>query len=1507
MQPQPLRLSLSVSVPPSPPSQDLLDLSNRAQMSAAELVERAVYLEKHSPEEHRILKEHCTIEPITRILEELIRPLPSSRTKLDDLSHTQFFQLLHASSWIAHTDIDFLKTMEKKLDQIAVIPTEQTLTNVIKICADFATCGSVGKKLLQLTANRIQTDLCSTLSAFSPEDQIHFAVALKKNEASMPDAVDPFYSNQRTSLCTTLSVSEQYKQMCEELLIAALFAFADTPLAAPFFTYFKDTYFKNNFCPSLYSIQTRSLLLQAFHQFDPSSEDFQRLLIQLALIVQDSDDKDSNAYNQLLIERFSEHSEQLLTKITLEEGEQLFRSLVAVAKNRTDVHVVASIYEAIIHFLSEEEGAKLVQVIPLESLGILVLYFPEHNSLNIFLNTVQSYILQNKIIFQNENYTECISALTQGFSAHEIRERELYDFFEEYIIQHQNNWLQLPDIDFQVNTISAFLSQGYGSKRLLDMIEERLLDFVEENVLGIQNIGIDTLSTFVNECKATERGSKIFFKAVGKEIVRRLNNISDDDLQPMLLLIHNIADLKNLRNYQSIFLAFLDTYHNQDRIQLLPPEKLLMTAEVLRIFQLNGMEVVEPAIDPAIDSEQESLQTLLLQEFFRPCASPSTHTTILEHLSQEYFTRILFTVPLFAKKGLTNSHQFLSYIEKFLLEKTNNEQHALNGLPPYLLSILHIAFIQSGCDAAELYAMFETDLQRQQPDGKTRLASLTVSHLARYAHALHENLWSTNTHFMALVSSLLAQHGIQAFHTCMNHKSYTIANLLLSDNFNFSSKLPATGETVLHIAVKANYLEFANTILSAHPELVHVQDKQRALPLHTACELKLSEWARTLMRYNAGRDAACRNTAKKVAFDYLDTWDKNELDPFLQEVFGAFGAVQSYCSLAERLPFIQYFVTPAHAAELCDTSRNQNGANPLEIAYFFQNEELSNALRRALGADQFEQLFIQCSQKYGKKALCFLSTFIKNDDEDRALRHIDRDIDSHDLKELFIKAMFLEKLKIMQKLLTLGVLANHHFTLGGTPLHFACTIGSLDMFHMLVRHGADPARVNSEGKTPLRALFDTLNPDRTFILSLLKEHPVVCRFVEQFGCSNILQSLRVSPLSLFEGNANPFELAHLLQDGVLSSTLHGCTTEAQAEHLINRVQQKYPQSCLDLIRFSKYALDIRHLQRAARPPMPPPPRTGNIRNILTLFERIKEDMQREANDQNIRDMQEVLTHDFVDKIEQKRPYMGTPPANTPELAHFYENIQTACIHTVQRLIEIGNRALQVKTVMEYVRAAPYCGGRIQKVAIEQYDLVVRGARVDLPTSIYEELGVFRKLLLDSLIPANDQSVHIANQYFYAMARELQLPNQEAVFVDRLAQNINVKTLREQFYSRYTPRAIIADCIYPLFAQEGEFREQAIDWFKAHLPATYEKARFDAIKERVQQHVGAEAERAQVVRALQAEDVYMTGDQTIEQAIEAAKVDHFLSNFVVEDMTSPSMRIRKEACAFLLQQLGIIMV
>ncbi len=377
---------------------------------------------------------------------------------------------------------------------------------------------------------------------------------------------------------------------------------------------------------------------------------------------------------------------------------------------------------------------------------------------------------------------------------------------------------------------------------------------------------------------------------------------------------------------------------------------------------------------------------------------------------------------------------------------------------------------------------------------------------------------------------------------------------------------------------------------------------------------------------------------------------------------------------------------------------------------------------------------------------------------------------------------------------------------------------------------------------------------------------------------------------------NSIELAFVTSNSRLYDLLADLS-EADAFEEVANLRAKYPATPVDHILYEVNDAHYRNQIQIAFPKKKAP--GFAVDDLLTHFDKLYP-----LNEHYERRYLVVL----LGKIKNRTPYVGTPQYGV-NLERFYHAIECAVTHTFKMISEIQDQKKKddanKSMVDDFVSAAKACGGIWYAMAARHYIAQIRGRAATFQEEILDELARFRATTFETL--GDSDNVHDFNAIIHALGREFGLPGMNMVeqFDDPIGADVDEdqkEYYRKEFNKRYSSEMILYDQILQLLEDNGDLREKYFDWAKANIPSSWQKEKFDKIR----QDVAQIATRKEQIAYLQNEcDIFAAPNQSIEDAIADERKTNYFEQEVVVDQYAKKMRLQPKTIAKMLEQFGVL--
>ncbi|MBS0636564.1 MAG: ankyrin repeat domain-containing protein [Verrucomicrobia bacterium] len=402
---------------------------------------------------------------------------------------------------------------------------------------------------------------------------------------------------------------------------------------------------------------------------------------------------------------------------------------------------------------------------------------------------------------------------------------------------------------------------------------------------------------------------------------------------------------------------------------------------------------------------------------------------------------------------------------------------------------------------------------------------------------------------------------------------------------------------------------------------------------------------------------------------------------------------------------------------------------------------------------------------------------------------------------------------------------------------------------------------------------------------------------------------------------DPVEREFLLGNFTRCQELLAKCSEEDAKKFIADLRAAYPVSCVDHILYSV----TNHFQNHVSVPLPEAvaPKV-KLNELLGFFDAMNftdpnaehyinpSEYTIDTETSDVALLREGLLK-FINNITYRVAFIGTPkPGESLEV--FYNAMERAVSHTIKLLNEMKESEEKTKlknfVMVQFLRAAFYCGGKQYATACQQYVTVKTGIVPTFEQEIYDMLATYREVLFSSFVPKGNQSVHDYNKMMQHLGVELGIPGGEmmAKFEDAYGKHIlNYEQIKKGFLELYNTRNILFECVRQRIEPSAPMRDKLFDWFKKNVPEEW----IDAFFVDIEQELEARETREEKVAYLETKNITVLDDEDIEKAVQDFRDDEasigyaYLGLEVVEDMKAEKMRIKPAALAYMLHKMKIL--
>ncbi len=260
--------------------------------------------------------------------------------------------------------------------------------------------------------------------------------------------------------------------------------------------------------------------------------------------------------------------------------------------------------------------------------------------------------------------------------------------------------------------------------------------------------------------------------------------------------------------------------------------------------------------------------------------------------------------------------------------------------------------------------------------------------------------------------------------------------------------------------------------------------------------------------------------------------------------------------------------------------------------------------------------------------------------------------------------------------------------------------------------------------------------------------------------------------------------------------------------------------------------------------------------------------------QHLRDALETL----CSRIRNREAFAGTPPPGTDALNMYYTDLQNGLLSIMHTINNLGPTAQAQERrehfLTELLRAAQFCGPRIEETVQDCYSEIVQGIVPTFENRVYKILDQYRIRLLETLAPPGPQSVHYVTSARRTIGQELGIFGAARAaqlgadpFAD-LGGNVALSRDIARFHARYTPHAIHEELSFEL-NQDYHLRNDAIQWLADHIPSNWTSQRVEQARARIAVLRSEGRNETEIRASLESEfQITIRPQRTLEQAIAA---------------------------------------
>ncbi len=248
------------------------------------------------------------------------------------------------------------------------------------------------------------------------------------------------------------------------------------------------------------------------------------------------------------------------------------------------------------------------------------------------------------------------------------------------------------------------------------------------------------------------------------------------------------------------------------------------------------------------------------------------------------------------------------------------------------------------------------------------------------------------------------------------------------------------------------------------------------------------------------------------------------------------------------------------------------------------------------------------------------------------------------------------------------------------------------------------------------------------------------------------------------------------------------------------------------------------------------------------------------------------------RIRNREAFAGTPPPETEALGIYYTDLKNGLLSIMHTINNLGPTPQAQERrdhfITELLRAAQYCGPRIEETVQDCYSEIVQGIVPTFENRIYKILDQYRIRLLETLAPPGPQSVHYVTSARRTIGQELGIfgaARAAQLGADPFAHlGGEVVRIRDvaRFHARYTPHAIHEELSFEL-NQDYRLRNDAIQWLADHIPSNWTSQRVEQARARIGALRNEGRNETQIRASLESEfQITIRPQRTLEQAIAA---------------------------------------
>ena len=645
-----------------------------------------------------------------------------------------------------------------------------------------------------------------------------------------------------------------------------------------------------------------------------------------------------------------------------------------------------------------------------------------------------------------------------------------------------------------------------------------------------------------------------------------------------------------------------------------------------------------------------------------------------------------------------------------------------------------------------------------------------------------------------------------------------IASLLIDQGADVSIQA-SDGMTALHLACQYNMPNIITKILNKDKDLLNIKDKNNETPLMWV--LKNRQESIALMLLEKGADVSIQasngTTALSLACQYnmpsiitkILTQDKDQLN--IKDKNNETPLIWVLRNQQESIALTML----DQGADANIRNQGKEGESPIHLACLYGMEAV---VAKIIEGDK-EQVNVKDKQDRTP-----LMHAIKSGNQSLVNRIMESDVD----------------LKVMDQQ-------------GYTALHLACEKGlDATAFKMLEK---EPELayiypvIDLQSNTPLQSashkplaleLIRLHLAELTSIQSLLAEATSYnqAQAIIKNNVDKILDPTQNAP------GVNPLKAAILLGDADLFQDMRVKLADRFFEHL-----NKLGGVPSNFIENNTLKVDPKHFAKGSLVTEAPATVDFELEKLKGFFDAINftnptapgykdpEKLTDEGRPTNPANLKKGFD-DLIDRVKTRTAYTGTPPGGTPELIAFYEKFE-AYLKNIGQIIEgLDDPSEKATHLIDIAIMGLHCGGKIGEASSlyrvlsgqmaegfeEQVGDALRGKR----------LGIIEELAVKG--PGTSYEVHRYNHYMFLMGKILQLPEadtftQPDTFV---GETIKLEVALSNFYESYNPFSLInftERFILDIY-KESRTRETCIEWIRDHVPANWEREKYQGILNKI---------------------------------------------------------------------------